>query len=83
MYHDGGNSARARSARIRAGHDYEATHLDSMQRRGSALEQRAERVSRWRACAAPLARLTRGPAVSRIGDGVAGAEAAEATAGGD
>jgi hypothetical protein len=32
-YDDGRNSGRARSARIRASHDYEATQLDSMRRR--------------------------------------------------
>ena len=31
-YDDGRNGARARSARIRASHDYEATQLDSMRR---------------------------------------------------
>jgi hypothetical protein len=37
MRRDGSDSARARSARIRASHDYEATHLDSMRR--NTLEQ--------------------------------------------
>jgi hypothetical protein len=32
-YDDGRNSARARSARIRASHDYEATLLEEMRRR--------------------------------------------------
>ena len=32
-YDDGSNSARARSARIRASHDYEATHLEELRRR--------------------------------------------------
>lgn len=32
MQHDGSNSARARSARIRAAHDYEANRLESMRR---------------------------------------------------
>lgn len=32
MRRDGSDSARARSARIRASHDYEATQLDSMRR---------------------------------------------------
>jgi hypothetical protein len=83
MYsHDGSNGARARSARIRADRDYEATQLESMQPRTSALEERAERVSWWRACAAPLARLTRRHAVSRISDDVAVTEAADATAAG-
>jgi hypothetical protein len=38
MQHDGSNSARARSARIRASHDYEATELDTMRRQGAARE---------------------------------------------
>jgi hypothetical protein len=33
MYHDGSNGCRARAARIRTAHDYEATELDSMRRR--------------------------------------------------
>ena len=40
MHQDGSNSGRARSARIRASHDYEATELESMRRRGKALEDR-------------------------------------------
>jgi hypothetical protein len=43
-YDDGRNSARARSARIRTGHDYEATQLEEMRRRTATLEQRPERV---------------------------------------
>jgi hypothetical protein len=79
MYrHDGSDSARARSARIRADHDYEGTHLESMQRRTSALGERAERASRWRACAAPLARLTRRHAVSRLSDEVSVTDPADA-----
>jgi len=51
MQHDGSNSARARSARIRAAHDDESNQLDSMRRRGAAFElQKQSRVS-------PLARL--------------------------
>jgi hypothetical protein len=38
MQHDGSNGARARSARIRASHEYEATQLDSMRRNAAALE---------------------------------------------
>jgi hypothetical protein len=37
-YDDGRNSARARSARIRASHDYEATQLEEMRRRSAAIE---------------------------------------------
>jgi hypothetical protein len=36
MQHDGSNSARARSARIRTAHEYEATQLDTMRRNGAA-----------------------------------------------
>ena len=55
--HDGSNSARARSARIRTEHDDEATHLESMRSRTNALAERAEHVSWWRAAAASLARM--------------------------
>jgi hypothetical protein len=40
MQHDGSNSARARSARIRTSHDYEATELDTMRRHAAARELR-------------------------------------------
>jgi hypothetical protein len=46
-YDDGRNGARARSARIRTGHDYEATQLEEMRRRTATLEQRPERVLLW------------------------------------
>ena len=36
MQHNGSNSARARSARIRSAHDYEATQLDTMRRNAAA-----------------------------------------------
>jgi hypothetical protein len=36
MQLDGSNSARARSARIRTAHDYEATQLDTMRRNAAA-----------------------------------------------
>jgi hypothetical protein len=82
MYrHDGSNSARARSARIRTEHDYEATQLESMRRRTSELGERAERVHWWRAAAASLARMARRPGTSRMRDDVT-QEPAEATAGG-
>jgi hypothetical protein len=60
MQHDGSNSARARSARIRAAHDYEATRLESM-RRNTGMQQQPHvalmarltsvigRVRRWNA----------------------------------
>ena len=39
MQHDGSNSARARSARIRTAHEYEATQLDTMRRNAVAREE--------------------------------------------
>ena len=39
MQHDGSNSARARSARIRTAHDYEATQLDTMRRNAATLPE--------------------------------------------
>jgi hypothetical protein len=51
MRHDGSNSARARSARIRVAHDDEANQLDSMHRNAAAVELRNQsRVS-------PIARV--------------------------
>jgi hypothetical protein len=79
--HDGSDSARARSARIRADHDYEATRLDSMRRRSSTNEECMERAGWWRACAATLARLTGRRVAYRAGEDASAAEAAEATAG--
>ena len=46
MYHDASNGARARSARIRSSHEYEATELDAMERRTLAHQERAGRPSR-------------------------------------
>jgi hypothetical protein len=43
MQHDGSNSARARSARIRSAHDYEATQLDTM-RRNPVVREEPSRV---------------------------------------
>jgi hypothetical protein len=43
-YDDGRNGARARSARIRTSHDYEATQLEEMRSRSAALEPRPARV---------------------------------------
>jgi hypothetical protein len=79
--HDGSNSARARSARIRTQHDDEATHIESMQRRTNALAERAEHVSWWRAGAASLARMVRRPGTPALRDDRA-QEPAEVTAGG-
>lgn len=44
-HHDGGNGARARSARIRSSHDFEATHLDTMRRGTLAVEKTVERLT--------------------------------------
>jgi hypothetical protein len=58
MYRDdGSNGSRARSARIRAGHDGEATHLDAMRRRSAALDDTTGRVRRWRSPTALIVRL--------------------------
>ena len=39
MQHDGSDSARARSARIRTANEYEATRLDTMRRNAVAREE--------------------------------------------
>lgn len=46
MYDGGQNGARARSARIRSAHDYEATTLDSMRRRTVAPQEQPTREHR-------------------------------------
>jgi hypothetical protein len=82
MYrHDGSNSARARSARIRTEHDDEATQLESMRRRTSTLGERDERVGWWRAGAATLARVARRAGTRRLRDASA-REPDEVTVGG-
>jgi hypothetical protein len=43
-YDDGRNSARARSARIRASHDYEGTQLEEMRRRTRELGEPEPRL---------------------------------------
>jgi hypothetical protein len=53
-----GNGARARSARIRADHDYEATRLESMRRRTSQCNGGAGHVSLFTRLQARLGRLT-------------------------
>ena len=65
MYRDGSDSARARSARIRASHDYEATELESMRQRtlaGDRLEARASRIAHLGAALGRLRRSHAGPA---------------------
>ena len=56
-HHDGGNGARARAARIRSSHDYEATQLDTMRRGTLALEETVERPSFRARTRATLGRL--------------------------
>jgi hypothetical protein len=53
MYNDGQSGARARSARIRSSHDYEATTLDSMRRRTQTQKQQPARP-RWQLVRAVL-----------------------------
>ena len=57
MQHDGSNSARARSARIRAAHDYEANRLESM-RRNTGMQPQPH-VSRLARLTSALARAGR------------------------
>jgi hypothetical protein len=78
--HDGRNGARARSARIRSSHDYEATQLESMRRRTRALaeDERPSRVARLRAI---VVRLSAQRAPDSIGEDVGVAEPAEGMAG--
>jgi hypothetical protein len=59
VQHDGSNSARARSARIRTTHDYEATELDSMRRAGELARQSPPRVSLMARVAAAFGRSPR------------------------
>jgi hypothetical protein len=77
MQRDGSNSARARSARIRAAHDDEANQLESMHRRGAAVELRSQsRVSLIARLASSLGRVrtgsaSAGPAPTIDGDAAA------------
>jgi hypothetical protein len=79
--HDGSDGARARSARIRAAHDYEATHLDAMRCR-SAAPGETERPRWWRSPALSVVRLLARRASRRALDDVGAAGAADAPAGG-
>jgi hypothetical protein len=67
-YDDGRNSARARSARIRASHDYEATHLESMRRRTQETGETEPRVRLLARLAAALRGLRPPPAHIAITD---------------
>jgi hypothetical protein len=59
MHRDGRDGARARSARIRATHDYEATQLDSMRRRTPETGDPGRRIDRVLRLAAVFGRLRR------------------------
>ena len=59
MHQDGRNSARPRSARLRASHDYGATELESMRRRAGDIGEQAPRTSAAARVAAALRRLAR------------------------
>jgi hypothetical protein len=56
-YDAGGNGARARSARIRTSHDYEATHLEEMRRRSVRVAPQPERGSILSRLSAPFRRV--------------------------
>jgi hypothetical protein len=77
----GSNGARARSARIRSSHDYEATELDSMWRRARALEERAARPARMARVYAILVRVRVRRAEVRGHEELGVAETAEGIAG--
>jgi hypothetical protein len=72
-YDDGRNGARARSARIRASHDYEATQLEEMRLRSAAIESRPALLRRL---AAVFARPRRSVDVAET-DAIASAAHAE------
>lgn len=82
MYrHDGSDGARARSARIRSEHDYEATQLDSLARRSGARDGESGRVRGWGAPAVAIIRLIARHATRSAHDDVGAPEAADAAAG--
>jgi hypothetical protein len=66
MQHDGSNSARARSARIRSSHDDESNQLGSMRRRTAEGEAREARVSLVARLVSTLRRRSRGDLVVPI-----------------
>jgi serine/threonine protein phosphatase PrpC len=75
-YDDGRNSARARSARIRASHDHEGTQLEEMRRRTRELGQPEPRL--LARLAAAIGRVRR----SDAGSGQVVAAEAEIASGG-
>jgi hypothetical protein len=82
MYrHDGSNGARARSARIRSDHDYEATQLDSLARRSATPGGQSERVRWWRSPAVAFIRLVARHATRSAHDDVGVPETADAPTG--
>ena len=81
MYrHDGSDGARARSARIRSEHDYEATQLDSLARRSAARESESGRVRGWGSPAVAIIRLIARHATRSAHDDVGAPETADAAA---
>lgn len=74
MHHDGSNGARARSARIRSSHDYEATKLDSMRRNTAARDAQPPRASLLMRMASVF-RRSRGwnPSIDTEGESIASA----------
>jgi hypothetical protein len=78
MHHDGSNGARARSARIRSSHDYEATRLDSMRRNAAARDVHAPRASLLMRMASVFGR-SRGwnPSIDTDGESIASANLKE------
>jgi len=59
--YDSGYGSRARSARIRAEHDDEATRLDSLRRRAAEPRGRSDHPNWLRAAGARIARLVGRP----------------------
>jgi hypothetical protein len=74
MRHDGSNGARARSARIRTSHDYEATKLDSMRRNAAARDAQPPRASLLTRMASVFGRSREwNPSIEAEGESIAGA----------
>lgn len=78
MHHDGSNGARARSARIRSSHDYEATKLDSMRRNAAVRDAQPPRASLLARLASVFGRSrTWNPTVDAEGESIASANLTE------
>jgi hypothetical protein len=77
MHRDGSDSARARSARIRSSHDYEATQLEAMARRTQEAAEPVDRVRLMARLGSAIRRLRRSSPVLPVQSEVeAGASAA-------